>query len=59
MINAGLPLMEALKSLLRQTQKKEFKEVIAKVIALIERGKSFSFALEQISEVFPRFLLVW
>jgi type IV pilus assembly protein PilC len=53
MINAGLPLMEALKYLARQTPSKSLVEVILKIISLIERGKSFSFALAQFPDIFP------
>ena len=53
MINAGLPLMDALKYIVKQTTKKEMVEITLKIMALIERGKSFSFALEQFSAIFP------
>jgi len=53
MINAGLPLMEALKSLTKQTPNRNLVTVIYKVIALIEKGRSFSFALSQFPSVFP------
>ena len=53
MINAGLPLMDALKYIVKQTRNKEMVLATLKLIAFIERGKSFSFALEQMPEVFP------
>lgn len=53
MINAGLPLMDALKYIVKQTKNKEMVKATLKIIALIERGKSFSFALEQLSDIFP------
>jgi len=53
MINAGLPLMDALKYIVKQTKNKDMVLATLKIIALIERGKSFSFALEQLQGVFP------
>jgi type II secretory pathway component PulF len=53
MINAGLPLMDALKYIVKQTKNKDMVVATLKIIALIERGKSFSFALEQLPGVFP------
>lgn len=53
MINAGLPLMDALKYIVKQTKNKDMVVATLKIIALIERGKSFSFALEQLSGIFP------
>lgn len=53
MINAGLPLMDALKYIVKQTKNKDMVVATLKIIALIERGKSFSFALEQNPDVFP------
>jgi type IV pilus assembly protein PilC len=53
MISAGLPLMDALKYIVKQTPNKDMVMATLKVIALIERGKSFSFALEQLPETFP------
>ena len=52
MINAGLPLVDALKYLAKQTPNKRLTGVIYKIIALIEKGKSFSFALSQFPDVF-------
>uniref|UniRef100_A0A7C4R4K9 Type II secretion system F family protein n=1 Tax=candidate division CPR3 bacterium TaxID=2268181 RepID=A0A7C4R4K9_UNCC3 len=53
MINAGLPLMDSLKYILDQSKKKDMVATIKKIMNLIERGKSFSFALEQFPSVFP------
>ncbi|MFA7309257.1 MAG: type II secretion system F family protein [Patescibacteria group bacterium] len=52
MINAGLPLMEALRSIIRQTPNKNLVLVTLKIIALIEKGKSFSYAVSQFPNVF-------
>jgi len=52
MIGAGLSLMEALRSLTKQTPNKNLVLVILKIIALIERGKTFSFAVSQFPHVF-------
>lgn len=52
MINAGLPLMEALRTLVKQTPNRNMALVIFKIIALIERGKSFSSAVAQFPGIF-------
>ena len=52
MINAGLSLMESLHALTRQTPNKNLVEIIFKIIALIEKGKSVSFAVAQFPYVF-------
>ncbi|MDD5731984.1 MAG: type II secretion system F family protein [Patescibacteria group bacterium] len=54
MITAGLPLMDALKYIVKQTRNKDMALTTLKLISFIERGKSFSFALEQLPEVFPQ-----
>jgi len=54
MISAGLPLMEALHTLHEQVPNPSLKQVIAKIIKDIERGKSFSMALAAHPLVFSR-----
>lgn len=52
MINAGLPLLESLKELARDTTKKSMLLVVYQLIGYIEKGKNFSFALSQFPSVF-------
>lgn len=52
MINAGLPLIQALNNVSDQTISKNFKTVIDQVIKDVEGGKSFSAALEKHPQVF-------
>src|ERR1700722_11013443 len=47
LINAGLPLVQSLRSVSGQTTSKPFKVVINQVIADVEAGMSFSAALEK------------
>lgn len=52
LINAGLPLVQSLRSVLDQTQSKPLKIVISRVISDVEAGKSFAQALKQHPKVF-------
>ncbi len=52
LINAGLPLMQALRSVNQQTESKPLKAIIATVIADIEGGATFSAALAKHPRVF-------
>jgi type IV pilus assembly protein PilC len=54
LINAGLPLVQGLRSVGAQTTNKAFKTVINQVIADVEAGKSFSQALAVHPKVFNR-----
>lgn len=54
LINAGLPLVQSLRSVSQQTTKKSFKVVINQVITDVEAGTSFSAALEKYPNVFNR-----
>ena len=54
LINAGLPLVQSLRSVSQQTTKKSFKVVINQVITDVEAGTSFSAALEKYPQVFNR-----
>ncbi len=53
MIDAGLPIVEALKSLAGEMANQSFKQVLEKVARDIEGGLSFSEALKKHSDVFP------
>lgn len=52
LINAGLPLVQSLRSVSGQIQKKKFKLVLNEVIADVEAGTSFSEALAKHPQVF-------
>lgn len=54
LINAGLPLVQSLRSVSGQIQKKKFKLVLNEVIADVEAGTSFSEALAKHPQVFNR-----
>jgi type IV pilus assembly protein PilC len=54
LINAGLPLVQSLRSVAEQTTNKPLKAVINQVIGDVEAGKSFSAALETHPRVFNR-----
>ncbi|TAH34188.1 type II secretion system F family protein [Candidatus Saccharibacteria bacterium] len=52
LINAGLPLMQALRSVNQQTTNKTLQVIVAEVIASIEGGATFSAALAKHPKVF-------
>jgi len=52
LINAGLPLVQSLNSVLEQTQSKPLKVVMTKVIADVEAGESFATTLSKHPKVF-------
>lgn len=52
LINAGLPLMQSLRLVQKQTSSKQLKIVISKVITDVEAGKSFGDALKMHPRVF-------
>jgi len=52
LINAGLPLVQALRSVAEQTSSKPFKVVIAKVINDVEAGSTLSSAMAKHPQVF-------
>jgi type IV pilus assembly protein PilC len=54
LINAGLPLVQSLRSVATQTTNKPFKVVINQVISDVEAGTAFSVALEKYPRVFNR-----
>ncbi|HET9173762.1 MAG TPA: type II secretion system F family protein [Candidatus Saccharimonadales bacterium] len=54
LINAGLPLVQSLRSVAEQTTAKPLKAIIIQVISDVEGGMSFSAALEQHPEAFNR-----
>lgn len=52
LINAGLPLVQSLRTVLGQTKNKALQNVITKVIADVEAGSSFGAALRKHPKVF-------
>lgn len=54
LINAGLPLVQSLRSVVRQTQSKPLQVVINQVISDVEGGSAFSVALGRHPTVFSR-----
>lgn len=54
LINAGLPLVQSLRSVSSQTTNKAFKVVINEIISDVEAGTSFSASLEKHPAVFNR-----
>lgn len=54
LINAGLPLVQSLRSVAGQTTNKPLKVIINKVIADVEGGMAFSKSLEKYPKVFNR-----
>lgn len=54
LINAGLPLVQSLRQVVKQTTNKSLRVVINQIIADIEAGTSFSVALEKHPKVFNR-----
>ncbi len=55
MFKSGVPIVEALKSLARQTKKKVFKEQITEVVKSVEGGSSLSQAIGVFPKVFTPF----
>ena len=54
LINAGLPLLQSLRNVAQQTQRKPLRAVIEQVIAEVEGGSAFSVALSKHPAVFNR-----
>jgi type IV pilus assembly protein PilC len=52
LINAGLPLVQSLRSVLNQTKNKSLQAILVQVISDVESGKTFSSALEKHPKVF-------
>lgn len=54
LINAGLPLVQSLRSVVAQTQSKPFKVILNQVISDVEAGTSFAESLKKHPETFNR-----
>lgn len=52
LINAGIPLVQALRLVQKQSQSKSMKSVLSDVISDVEAGQAFAAALERHQEVF-------
>lgn len=52
LINAGLPLVQSLRTVMNQTKKKKFQFIISQIIADVEAGKSLSVAFAKHPNVF-------
>lgn len=57
LINAGLPLVQALRSVTEQTKSKSLKVIMTKVIEDVEAGKTFSAALGRYPRVFNQIFI--
>ena len=59
LINAGLPLVQSLRSVLAQTKSKPLQVVINSIIADVESGKPMSDAIAKFPEVFTAARACW
>lgn len=57
MLEAGLPLSRALSVLERQSKKKGMKQVLADIIAEIDKGNTFADSLARHSNIFPQLFI--
>lgn len=53
LLDAGLPLLEALQTLAEKERARDAKRVLDKLVLTVSEGKTFSRALEQFPEIFP------
>ncbi len=53
LLNAGLPLIDALESLAEKETAAQARKTLSEVVRLLYEGKSFSLALSQLPSVFP------
>ena len=56
-LKSGIPLVEALNILIKQTQKKSYKSILREVTYDLTVGESFSEALEKRGPAFPKLLI--
>jgi len=54
LIDAGLPLVQSLRSVLEQTKNKSFQSVLTEVITNVEGGKSFADSLKEFPRIFDQ-----
>ncbi len=53
LLDAGLPLLEAIETLAEKEEKPEFRKTLSQIIGYLYEGHSFSHALEQLPQDFP------
>ncbi len=53
LLDAGLPLVEAIDTLAEKERRGDFRTVLARVVAILRQGRSFSSALEEFPTAFP------
>jgi general secretion pathway protein F len=53
LLEAGLPLLECLETLAEKEEQVEIKKTLTKIISMLYEGHTFSYALEQMPQVFP------
>jgi general secretion pathway protein F len=53
LLDAGLPLLEALRTLAEKERGRDARRVLEKLVVMVSEGHTFSRALEQFSEIFP------
>lgn len=53
LLDAGLPLLEALRTLAEKERARDAKRVLDKLVETVSEGNAFSRALEQFPEIFP------
>jgi general secretion pathway protein F len=53
LLNAGLPLVEAIETLAQKERRDEFRGVLNRVVAALRQGQTFSAALEHAPTAFP------
>ncbi|HXC37887.1 MAG TPA: type II secretion system F family protein [Burkholderiales bacterium] len=53
LLEAGLPLVEAVQTLAERERRREFRTLLSRIVAVMREGHSFSSALEQFPLAFP------
>ena len=54
LLNAGLPLVEAIETLAQKERRDEFRALLGRIVAVLQQGQPFSAALEQQPAVFSQ-----
>ena len=54
LVDSGVPLLKALRTILNQLRESRFKEIVADLASAVEDGTSFSTAIGKHKDVFPR-----
>jgi general secretion pathway protein F len=53
LLEAGLPLVEAIDTLAAKERRSDFRALLARIVAVLRQGRTFSSALEQFPTAFP------